>query len=113
MKRETEKSLQEYLRAINNYDILETDRIARPLSLLWLLLHSTLDESERLRYAKKIHSSFLFNVVLVRIIENLLERGDMEQAKEYAKLYRMDGLPELERVQRQRKTFSSSLLFRF
>jgi hypothetical protein len=99
MERKTEECLQEYIDEINRYDA-KTGHIARPSVFLWFLLHWTLNESERLNYAKKIHSPFLFNVVLVHIIENLMEQGHMEQAKEYAGLYRMDGLPELERVQR-------------
>jgi hypothetical protein len=105
MERETEKRLQEYICEINQYD-MKTGHVARPLKFLWVLSHlNMLNELERLSYALKIHSSFLFNVVLVHVIENLAKQGNMEQAKENAKLYRMDGLPELERGQHRRNLF--------
>jgi hypothetical protein len=77
-------------------------KIGPTMSSVYLIMDiikaTALNDRKILLYVRKIKSPFCFNSSLACIIENLVEQNKIGRAKEYAKLYRLDGLTELRQM---------------
>jgi hypothetical protein len=86
---------QYYVDRINRYGLSAEYKLGQTVGSLYIFLTNPHDDDTMFDYAQKIKSPFLFNVVLIRTIEKVVEQGNIDKATAYAKLYRMDGLAEL------------------
>jgi hypothetical protein len=88
---------QEYIDKINQYGF-DSENLARTMPYLWLVCYDVSIVKAAFECYEQIESPFLFNVVLIRVIEKCVEQGNINTAKEYAKYYRRNGLTELRQM---------------